>query len=67
MGHQSRIRSKAETPKRNRFLVTEMRGGVGELGKKIVGNLLDARIPLPAVALSADRRPHIPKPEITHG
>ena len=49
------------------ILVTEVGGSVGGLEKKIVGNLLDARIPLPAVALSADRRPCIPKPETTHG
>lgn len=49
------------------ILVTEVGGSVGGLGKKIVGNLLDARIPLPEVALSADRRPYIPKPETTHG
>ena len=67
MGYPSRIRNKVGTPKRNRFLVTEMGGSGDGLGKKIVANLLDARVPLSAVALGAGRRPYIPKLETTHG
>jgi hypothetical protein len=49
MADQLEFENKAEDRKMKPILVTGVGGSVGGLGQKIVGNLLDARVPVRAL------------------